>query len=56
MTTLEEDVTYLTAKEAIAQFKAKMLSPVELLKAQIDRIEACEPVLNALTLTLPFPG
>lgn len=51
MTTVEDDITYLTAKEAIALFKAKMLSPVELLKAQIDRIEACEPVLNALTYT-----
>lgn len=47
----ELDLCYLTAGEAIAAFKAKTLSPVDVLKAQIARIEAVQPKLNALTHT-----
>lgn len=45
------DLCYLSASEAIAAFKAKRLSPVEVLEAQISRIEAVNPTLNALTYT-----
>ena len=47
----DDDITYLTAREAISRFKSKTLSPVELLEAQIARIDQGEPVLNALTYT-----
>jgi len=41
----------MTAGEVIAAFKAKTLSPVDVLRAQIARIEAVNPTLNALTYT-----
>jgi Asp-tRNA(Asn)/Glu-tRNA(Gln) amidotransferase A subunit family amidase len=43
------DLCYLTATEAIARFKAKTLSPVELTKALMDRIERINPKVNAIT-------
>lgn len=43
------DLCYLTATEALAAFKAKRLSPVELLEAQIARIDAVNGEVNALT-------
>jgi amidase len=46
-----DDLIYLSATEAVERFKTKSLSPVELLRAQIDRIEKLEPSLNALTYT-----
>src|SRR5258708_5182156 len=49
MTTPDLDLCYLTATEAIAAFKAKKLSPVELLSAQIARIESSNDKINALT-------
>jgi len=45
------DLCYLTAGEAIAAFKAGTVSPVDVLRAQIARIEAVNPTLNALTYT-----
>src|SRR5262249_30127520 len=48
---MNEDLCYLTATEAIARFKAKKLSPVELMTAVIARVEAVNPKLNALTYT-----
>ncbi|WP_371225103.1 amidase [Roseovarius sp. 2305UL8-3] len=42
---------YLSASEAIALFKARKLSPVELMKAVIDRAEAVEPTVNAFADT-----
>lgn len=51
MTSSDEELCYLGATEAIKQFKAKTLSPVELLQAQIKRIEATNGVVNALTYT-----
>ena len=45
------DLCYLSAEEAIAAFKARRLSPVELLQAQIARAEAVEPKVNALPMT-----
>jgi amidase len=41
----------LSASEAIAQFEARTLSPVELLRAVIERCEKVEPVINAFTET-----
>ena len=43
------ELCYLPATEAIARFKAKTLSPVELLEALIKRAEEVEPVINAFT-------
>ncbi len=44
-----EDICYLPATEMIRQFKARTLSPVEVLQAMIARAEAVEPVINALS-------
>lgn len=43
------DLCYLPATDALKQFKAKTLSPVELLDALIRRAEEVEPVINAFT-------
>jgi amidase len=40
---------YASVSELIAAFKAGRLSPVELLQAQIKRIEEYNPVINAIT-------
>lgn len=45
----EVDLCYITASEAIAAFKAKKISPVEILEAQIKRIDAINGQVNALT-------
>jgi aspartyl-tRNA(Asn)/glutamyl-tRNA(Gln) amidotransferase subunit A len=41
------DLHYLSATDALAKFRSKGLSPVELLEAVIARAEAVEPVINA---------
>ncbi len=41
------DLAYLSAIEALALFRARELSPVELMRAVIDRAEKTEPVVNA---------
>jgi aspartyl-tRNA(Asn)/glutamyl-tRNA(Gln) amidotransferase subunit A len=46
-----QDLCYLPATEAIRLFKARGLSPVELLDSLIERAEAVEPVVNALSDT-----
>lgn len=43
------DLCYMSATKAIQLFKAKKLSPVELMKAVIARAEAVQPRINALT-------
>ena len=43
------ELCYLPATEAIERFKAKTLSPVELLEALIKRSEEVDPVINAFT-------
>lgn len=43
------DLHYLSAVEALALFRARKLSPVELMAAVIARAEAVEPTVNALT-------
>ncbi len=45
----EDDLCYMSAEAALAAFKAKTLSPVELLQAVIDRAATVEPIVNALT-------
>lgn len=49
MTDLE--LCYLPAHEALARFRAKTLSPVELMQAMIDRAEAVKDPVNAFTYT-----
>jgi aspartyl-tRNA(Asn)/glutamyl-tRNA(Gln) amidotransferase subunit A len=44
------DLHYLTATDALAAFKARTLSPVELMAATIARIEDVDPVVNALPI------
>jgi len=41
------DLCYLGAAEAVALFRRRELSPVELLQAQVDRAQRLEPTLNA---------
>ncbi len=43
------ELCYLPAHEAIRRFKARRLSPVELMTAVIARAEQVEPTVNALT-------
>jgi Asp-tRNA(Asn)/Glu-tRNA(Gln) amidotransferase A subunit family amidase len=52
------DLHYLTAAEALRLFRARDLSPVELVSAVIKRAEAVEPVINAFpALTAEYdPG
>ena len=45
------DLHYLPATEALARFRARELSPVELLEAVIARAEEVEPAVNALCHT-----
>src|SRR6202140_1661847 len=45
------DLHYISATEAIKQFKARKLSPVELVQAVIDRAAAVEPAINAFAQT-----
>jgi amidase len=42
------DLAYLSATEALARFRSRELSPVELMDAVIARAEAVEPTVNAL--------
>ena len=43
------ELCYLSATEALARFRAKTLSPVELMEALISRAEEVEPKINAFT-------
>jgi Asp-tRNA(Asn)/Glu-tRNA(Gln) amidotransferase A subunit family amidase len=45
------DLAYLPATDALALFRSRELSPVELLDAVIARAEAVEPTINALCHT-----
>ncbi len=47
----DEDLAYLPATEALDAFRAKRLSPVDLMKAVIARAEATAKSVNALTYT-----
>ena len=43
-----KDLYKLTATEAVALLKKREVSPLELVEASIDRIEATDPKLNAM--------
>ena len=45
---MAEDLCYLPASEALALFRRRDLSPVDLMRATIARTEAVDPVINAL--------
>ena len=45
----DHELCYLPATEAIRRFKARDLSPVELMQAMIDRAGEVEPTINAFT-------
>ncbi|MCA9986762.1 MAG: amidase [Anaerolineales bacterium] len=45
------ELCYLSAQEALALFRSRQLSPVELMQAVIARAEQVEPHLNAFTYT-----
>lgn len=45
------DVCYMPATEALAQFRARKLSPVELMKAVVARAEQVNKKVNAFTYT-----
>lgn len=47
--TTDSNLCYITAEQAVAAFKAKELSPVELMRAVISRCETANPKVNALT-------
>ncbi len=47
----DTDLCYLAATEALQHFRDGKLSPVELLRALIDRAETAEPHINAFTYT-----
>jgi Asp-tRNA(Asn)/Glu-tRNA(Gln) amidotransferase A subunit family amidase len=45
------DLPYVSATDALAMFRSRKLSPVDLVKAVIERAEAVEPVINAFAET-----
>ena len=49
MAAADLDLCYMSAIDALAAFKARTLSPVELMKAVIARCEAVNPGLNLVT-------
>ena len=48
---MSDALCYLSATEALAAFRARELSPVELMQAVIDRAQEVEPTVNALCHT-----
>src|SRR5438105_13642757 len=46
------DLHYLSATQALRRFRARTLSPVELVQAVIDRAAKVEPAINAFAETL----
>ena len=48
---MSADLAFLSATDALARFRARELSPVELTKAVIDRAAAVEGTVNAFALT-----
>jgi len=47
----DDALCYISATEALARFKARSLSPVELMQTVIARAEAVEPTINAFPMT-----
>ena len=50
----DNELCYLSAVEALARFKARELSPVELMRAVISRAEAVEPTINAFPTSASY--
>lgn len=48
---MDQDICYLSAREALSRFRDRSLSPVELMEAVARRIEAVNPAVNAFTHT-----
>jgi len=48
--TRDDALCYMPATEALARFRDRSLSPVELMAAVIDRTERVEPMINAFTV------
>jgi aspartyl-tRNA(Asn)/glutamyl-tRNA(Gln) amidotransferase subunit A len=48
-----EDLAYLSATELLALYRRRSLSPVEVTRALLERIDALNPVLNAFVLVDP---
>ncbi|MGW0659817.1 amidase [Streptodolium elevatio] len=46
------ELAYLSATDALAAFRAREVSPVELLTAVVDRVDAADPVVNAVVESL----
>src|SRR5262245_11197837 len=51
MSAIVSELHYLSATEALALFRERKLSPVELMRAVIERAEAVEPRINAFSET-----
>jgi Asp-tRNA(Asn)/Glu-tRNA(Gln) amidotransferase A subunit family amidase len=51
MASYDENLCFMTASEALAAFKTKKISPVEVINALIARCEDVNPKINALTTT-----
>ncbi|TMJ37939.1 MAG: amidase [Alphaproteobacteria bacterium] len=45
----DDDLCYLTAKDALKLFRARKISPVDIIKAQIARSEVINPAINCFT-------
>ena len=50
---MSEDIYYADAVELAERIKAKSLSPVEVVQAHLDRIEAINPKINAIVQMAP---
>jgi aspartyl-tRNA(Asn)/glutamyl-tRNA(Gln) amidotransferase subunit A len=50
---LHDDMAFMPATEMAAAFRAKSLSPVELTRALLERIDALNPAVNAYCLITP---
>ena len=46
----DTELCYLSASEALGRFKARQLSPVELMQAVIARAQKVEPKINAFPI------
>ena len=51
--TADTDIAYASAHELLDLYRAKQSSPVEAVRALLDRIDALEPKLNAFCMTKP---
>ena len=48
-----DDLHYLSALDALRMFRSRELSPVELMRAVLDRADKVEPTINAFAETFP---